>query len=99
MPFALDREETETRAIHDLMDFDGRDVLEVGCGDGRLTWRYADRAASVLAWDPNEAEIALARERMSDHLRHKVEFHVADVTTTDLPQSAFDVVLFSWSLC
>ncbi len=54
MTFALDPEETESRVLHSLVDFDGKDVLEVGCGNGRLTWRFADRAASVMALDPNE---------------------------------------------
>ena len=39
-------------------------VLEVGCGDGRLTKRYADVAASVIAVDPDtQALAALARGR------------------------------------
>jgi 2-polyprenyl-3-methyl-5-hydroxy-6-metoxy-1,4-benzoquinol methylase len=37
---------------------DGARVVEIGCGDGRLTRRYARRAASVLAIDPDEAAIA-----------------------------------------
>ena len=37
----LDPEGVETRVLHDLVDFRGKDVLEIGCGDGRMTWRYA----------------------------------------------------------
>ena len=38
-------------------------VLEIGCGDGRLTKRYADVAASVIAVDPDtQALAALATE-------------------------------------
>ena len=55
-----DPEERETDVIHHLMDFHGKDVLEVGCSDGRMTWRFLDAAASVLSFDPDEAAIALA---------------------------------------
>lgn len=37
MAALLDPEEAETRVIHDLIDFVGKDVLDVGCGDGRMT--------------------------------------------------------------
>jgi cyclopropane fatty-acyl-phospholipid synthase-like methyltransferase len=49
MTVLRDPEQAETRAIHELVEFAGMDVLEVGCGDGRLTWRYAERTRSVLA--------------------------------------------------
>ena len=35
-----------------LVDLGGAEVLEIGCGDGRLTWRYAERAAYVTAIEP-----------------------------------------------
>ena len=41
MSVLLDPEETETRVLHELIDFTGKDVLEIGCGDGRMTWRFA----------------------------------------------------------
>jgi 16S rRNA A1518/A1519 N6-dimethyltransferase RsmA/KsgA/DIM1 with predicted DNA glycosylase/AP lyase activity len=50
-----DPEGFERRVIHRLIRFAGRHVLEIGSGDGRLTWRYTDRAASVLELDPDEA--------------------------------------------
>jgi 2-polyprenyl-3-methyl-5-hydroxy-6-metoxy-1,4-benzoquinol methylase len=51
MAIRLDPENNETRALFDLADFAGQRVLEIGCGDGRLTWRYAGRAAPVTAID------------------------------------------------
>src|SRR5688572_14505517 len=98
MAFELDLEGIEIRILHKLIDFTAKDVLEIGCGDGRLTWRYADRAASVLALDPKEAKIALARQRMPETWRSRVTFHVADITTVDLREAAFDVAVLSWSV-
>ena len=61
-----DPEGVERRTLHDLVDFNGKGVFEVGCGEGRMTWLYADAAASVLGFDPNEDSIALAREQTPD---------------------------------
>ena len=98
MSYVLDPEGVEARTIHRLVDFQGKDVLEIGCGDGRLTWRYADQAASVLAIDPKEAKIALALEHTPEHLRSIVTFQIADIDTFQPPEAAFDVVVLSWSL-
>ena len=94
----FDPEGVETRVIHDLVDFRGKDVLEIGCGDGRLTWRYADAAASVLAFDPDEPSIAAAREETPEGLNAKVAFRVAGMMDIDLSDAAYDVALFSWSM-
>ncbi len=98
MAVARDPEHAETSALHALVDFNDKDVLEIGCGDGRLTWRYANRAASVIAIDPDEEEIASARAETPEALRSVVTFQVADVIKVDLPPVAYDVVLVSWSL-
>lgn len=75
MTIRIDPENNETRALFDLTDFSGQHVLEVGCGDGRLTWRYAHRAAHVTAIDPNAGRIARANENVPDEFRDRVEFH------------------------
>jgi 2-polyprenyl-3-methyl-5-hydroxy-6-metoxy-1,4-benzoquinol methylase len=98
MASVFDPEGVETRIMHRLVDFLGKDVLEVGCGDGRLTWRYADQAASVLAIDPKESKIALAREHTPKHLRSSVTFQAADIASFNAPEAAFDVAILSWSI-
>lgn len=95
---ALDPEEAETRAIHDLIDFTGRDVLEIGCGDGRLTRRFAGGARTVLGIDLDAESIALAPVQLPESLRSSVTFQMADITALDLPAAAFDVAVLSWSL-
>ena len=78
-------------------DFTGTRVLEVGCGDGRLTWLYAPRAASVLGIDPDEEQIAIARSATPPELADRVLFEVGEAE--DLSRTAvFDVAFLSWSL-
>jgi SAM-dependent methyltransferase len=60
MTIRVDPENNEIRTLLELADFRGQLVLEIGCGDGRLTWRYAGRAEHVMAIDPFAASIARA---------------------------------------
>lgn len=98
MAYRLDPEQTETRIIHALVDFAGQDVLEIGCGNGRLTWRFAEQARSVLALDPKAAEIEQARGQMPAALSRRVTFEAGDITTIELPEHSFDVAVLSWSI-
>jgi 16S rRNA A1518/A1519 N6-dimethyltransferase RsmA/KsgA/DIM1 with predicted DNA glycosylase/AP lyase activity len=95
---ALDPEGTEIRVLNSLCRLRGRDVLEIGAGNGRLTWRYAARAASVLGLEPDEGRVGRAIAARPNELRDRVDFHHADVVTADLPAARFDVVMFSWSI-
>lgn len=99
MAIQVDPENNETRALLDLVDFAGRRVLEIGCGDGRLTWRYADRAKHVIAIDPKADAITRAKENLPDELKNHVEiyqFTFEDFSAISEP-SSFDTVIFSWS--
>jgi cyclopropane fatty-acyl-phospholipid synthase-like methyltransferase len=94
----LDPEGVEIRVLRKLVRLSGRDVLEIGAGNGRLTWRYAHRAASVVGLEPDESQVVRARAAMPVDLRDRVDFRIADAASVDLPDAAFDVALFSWSI-
>jgi 16S rRNA A1518/A1519 N6-dimethyltransferase RsmA/KsgA/DIM1 with predicted DNA glycosylase/AP lyase activity len=75
------------------LSFTGLRVLEIGCGDGRLTRQYARKAASVVAIDPDARAIA----------RLAAELPIVDARATTfagfvLPARSVDVALFAWSL-
>ena len=101
MTIRTDPENNETRALLDMANFSGQHVLEIGCGDGRVTWLYAEQAAHVTAIEPSTRMIALARQGLTSQLQDRVEFHNA--TFEDFPvasePAAFDIVILSWSLC
>lgn len=101
MTIELDPQGHEIGALVDLVDLDGKDVLEIGCGDGRLTWRYAERVAHVVAIEPFAGSFKRARENLPDDLAGTVDLrHVAfeDFATAAAP-ATFDVAILSWSLC
>ena len=67
-------------------------------GDGRVTFRYASDAASVLAVDPDEERIEKARAALKPELSSKITFVVAGAAEIDAPRESFDMALFSSSL-
>jgi 2-polyprenyl-3-methyl-5-hydroxy-6-metoxy-1,4-benzoquinol methylase len=74
MAFRLDPEGIGTGVPRALASFAGKDGLEVGCGQGRLTWGYAAATRSVLAIDPKADAVARAEAGRPDDLRGKVSF-------------------------
>jgi ubiquinone/menaquinone biosynthesis C-methylase UbiE len=93
-----DREGVETAAIAALVDLDGKRVVEVGCGGGRLTVFAAERAASVYAFDPGPENVAKARAGLSREQRERVRFAVHDAQALDVERRRFDLALCGWSL-
>lgn len=98
MTIRVDPEGHEIESLFDLADLDGGVVLEIGCGDGRLTSRYADRAAHVVAIDPFADSIDRARN-LPQALMGRVDFrHVAFEDFEAEDRSGFDAAILSWSL-
>ena len=94
----LDPEGAHLAALRRLGDFRGPRVLEMGCGEGRLTAGLAQDAALVLAFDPDADRVAEARRTLAAELADRVSFRVASGTEIEIELHAFDVVVFSWSL-
>jgi ubiquinone/menaquinone biosynthesis C-methylase UbiE len=98
VPPVIDPDGVELMTIRELVDLRGQRVLEVGCGDGRVTFACAAEGASMLAFDEDEELVEQARAATPRDLRSRVRFEVADAAHVELPTSEFDLALFSWSL-
>ena len=97
----IDPENVEMKYLFQMADLTNKYILEIGCGDSRLTWRYADKAAHVSAIDPGVELIESAKKNTPDHLRGKVNFQAAPLETfaAESKPSIFDLVVLSYSLC
>lgn len=93
-----DPEETETRYLRDFAPLDGARVLEVGCGEGRLTWRYAAAARQVVGIDLDPARLPVAHRECPPHLRPTVAFALADSQRLPFSRETFDRAVLAWSL-
>ena len=93
-----DAEGVEPVAIAEVADLRGRRVLEVGCGEGRLTRFAASLACEVYAFDPDGGRVAKAATALAPELRDRVSFRVHDADALDVARRRFDLALCGWSL-
>jgi ubiquinone/menaquinone biosynthesis C-methylase UbiE len=99
MSLRIDPEKNEIRALKEMADWRGRRVLEIGCGDGRLTRRMVlHLGAQVDALDPDRKLIALARKQLPARYSDRVRLKVGRAESLKYPKGIFDIVVFSWSL-
>jgi ubiquinone/menaquinone biosynthesis C-methylase UbiE len=98
MSFQKDPEKSEIKFLHRLVDFAGKHVLEIGCGEGRLTWRYAGSAQRVTGIDPDRDSLRVAYYDMPSNLRKTTTFSCASALNLPFPHERFDIALLSWSL-
>jgi ubiquinone/menaquinone biosynthesis C-methylase UbiE len=94
----LDPEGAHLAALCRLADFRNQRVLELGCGDGRLTLGIAPPAASVLPFDPDAEAVERARTFLPAALADRVTYRVASGKELEIQRHSFDLVVFSWSL-
>jgi ubiquinone/menaquinone biosynthesis C-methylase UbiE len=94
----LDSEGAHLASLRRLASFEDMSVLEVGCGDGRLTVGLAEEAASVFAFDPDAEAVAAAKSSMPPDLAERVTFRAGSARHIEIPRTEFDIVVFSWSL-
>lgn len=104
MTLQIDPEGHEITALQKVAgSFAGRQVLEIGCGDGRLTNRFAAEADRVVAIDPNQERIVRAQASLPDELHRTVRYVNASLEDFYLSwrfstRQRFDRALLSWSL-
>ena len=98
MTLRVDPEKNEVRALKSVTDWSGKRVLEIGCGDGRLTTRLAQLGAIVEANDPKTEAIAKARNTLPKRFAKKVRFKVGQAERLGHANESFDAVVFAWSL-
>jgi ubiquinone/menaquinone biosynthesis C-methylase UbiE len=98
MAIQVDPAGVEPRAILQAVDFRNARVLEVGAGDGRLTFRYAEEPRSVVGIDTKEPEIRSAAKVPRAEIRGDAQFLCASATALPFAAGEFDIVLLASSL-
>ena len=98
MPIEVDPAGIEPRAILQAIELRNARVLEVGAGDGRLTFRYAEAARSVVGIDTKEPEIRSAANVGRSEFRGRAQFLCASGTALPFSAEEFEIVLLASSL-
>ncbi len=94
-----DPEQEEIKAVNKSVSFRDKDVLEVGCGDGRLSKRYWVEPGRLVGIDPDREALKSARESLPESLAKRVKFQEGTAEKLEFDSGTFDVVFFTWSLC
>jgi len=97
MTVQKDPERNEVSYLHRYADLNGKRVLEIGCGDGRLTWRYANAARFVAGIDLNRDELRIASIERGSDLEKTVALAQADSVRLPFRDNAFDLAILAWS--
>jgi tRNA A58 N-methylase Trm61 len=101
MTIRSDPEGNEINALFQMVDLDGKHVLEIGSGDGRLTWRYAGKAGHVTAIEPFADSVIRAKQNLPRELKKRVELLQMgfEEFAAKAESERFDLVILSWALC
>ena len=76
----------------------GRKVLVIGCGSGRLIYRYAEDARLVAGVDPDDEKLVEAPGARPDGLKTPLLFAQAQAEELPFTDISFETVLLGWSL-
>jgi ubiquinone/menaquinone biosynthesis C-methylase UbiE len=97
MTLQSDPERNESKYLHAFVDFAEKHVLEIGCGEGRLTWQYAKETRSTIAIDLDADALRVATIDRPSDLENKVHFSLARSEHLPFSKETFDMAILAWS--
>lgn len=81
------------------INFDGRDVLEIGSGSGAFTLEHLTGARSLLCLDPESKAIEDLKAQWARSAQSTpLDARPGKIEDVALPEGAFDIAVFSHSL-
>lgn len=98
MTVQSDSEGNERKFLHKFVDFTNRRVLEVGCGEGRLTWKYASASAWTVGVDADKDALRVAGFDRPANLEKKTHFAASEAERLPFRNETFDIAVLAWSL-
>jgi len=97
MSIQKDPEQHETKYLHKFADFSGKRVLEIGCGEGRLTWKYAKETRLTIGVDPDGDALRVGTIDRPSDLADKVTFVRSQSEQLPFSKEKFDIAILAWS--
>lgn len=98
MTLQKDPEGFEKKTLHKFADLSNKRILEVGCGEGRLTWKYAAASHLTVGFDPDRDAVRIARADSPHDLRKHVHFAQASAKDIPFSKETFEIAILAWSL-
>jgi ubiquinone/menaquinone biosynthesis C-methylase UbiE len=98
MTLQKDPEGLERKLLHKFVDFTGKRILEIGCGEGRLMWKYASSTKQAIGIDPDRDSLRVATIDRPSDLQKRALFSQASSLYLPFSKENFDSAIFAWSL-
>ena len=98
MSLQKDSDRNEIKYLNKFVDLKDKRVLEIGCGEGRLTWQYARDARSVVAVDLDRDSLCVAKVDRPSGLEDKIYLACVDSEHLPFSKEKFDIAILAWSL-
>ncbi len=107
-----DVEGNEKKHLHEFADFSNKRVLEIGCGEGRLTRQYASRGDSfagsplrsdtlpslIVGLDTDHDALRVASIDSPHDRKHQIHFVRSEAERLPFSKETFDIAILAWSL-
>jgi len=98
MSLQKDSDRNEIKYLRKFVDLKDKRVLEIGCGEGRLTWQYADATRSTVAVDVDRDSLRVARVDAPFDLKERIHFGCCVSERLPFAKEKFDIAILAWSL-
>lgn len=98
MAIQKDTEASEKKHLHRFADFAGKRILEIGCGEGRLTREYAPASSLTVGLDPDPDALRVALIDSPHDLKKKTFFARSQAEYIPFSKETFDIAVLAWSL-
>lgn len=91
-----DPERAEFSHLIKACELTRKNVLEIGCGEGKFTRQYVSMPGRLIGIDPGFADLCTAKKKNSDE--NLPYFIQAMGEKLPFPSQVFDIVIFASSL-
>lgn len=89
----IDSKNIEEKKLIELINPKNKNILEIGCGQGRQAFLLAPLSSKYIAIDTNKDAILTAKKKLTKELEKKLEFSVENGEKLPYSSNSFDAIL------
>lgn len=87
------------KALEEITDWNGKEVVDAGAGTGRFTCMLSPLVKFIWAFDREGAMLEVARLKLEEMGTTNWQCEVADHRSLPVPDNSVDIVISGWSVC